>query len=785
MCAEVYEVKMKKTYSIIFASLLLLFLAIPAMAQDNTFYDDGFSVTDNTFNPNRALDSLKTKHVKVPKGLYLWTIDDHFGDRTTAAPDTAQHLFMNSIFTTGRYGEYNTTGNLGAPRIARIATDRDYTSFGFTDVLSYFITPPTALRFTNTLSPITNLSFNSCGDRTNGEDHLKALFAANINREAGFGFKFDYAYGRGYYQNQSTALFDYTMWGSYIGQRYNAHVIFSFDHLKVTENGGITNDEYITHPEATSETYSENEIPVVLSSNWNRTNAFHATLAHRYNVGFYRKVPMTEQEIEARRFAIKAQKEKEAAEAAAEAEKMLAGATGNTGAPKQSKRLSGRPDDAMIVGDLNNDSLRTALKKAAEERRKLLMDSLMAKKDSVAIDTSWTKEEYVPVTSFIHNLQFDDNWHTYIAYQSPTNFYQNKYSVPVDFARKDSINDKTDYFNLRNTFAIGLLEGFNKYVPMGAKVFIAHNIANYRLAEDSLTRYSNNVENTFSVGGQLIKTLGNTLHYKVLGEVWLAGKQVGDVKIDGEGDIRVPILKDSVVLNLKAFYHLTTPAYFQRHYHSKHFWWDHDGLNKQMHTHVEGSLAYTKTRTSLRFAYDNFQNLVYLGVSYDRNNSVITGYTADIMQSSKNISLLTLAIQQDFTLGILNWENRITFQKCSDNNVLPVPDFNFWTNLYLKFKIARVLAVHFGADMRYFKSYYAPEYVPQLSQFAVQQNDNVKTKIGNYPVIDVYANFLLKRCRFFVMMSHVNSGTGNYFFTPHYPLNQRVFRLGLSWTVFN
>ena len=157
MCVEVYEVKMKKTYSIIFASLLLFFLAIPATAQDNTFYDDGFSVTDNTFNPNRALDSLKTKHVKVPKGMYLWTIDDHFGDRTTVAPDTAQHLFMNSIFTTGRYGEYNTTGNLGAPRIARIATDRDYTSFGFTDVLSYFITPPTALRFTNTLSPITNL----------------------------------------------------------------------------------------------------------------------------------------------------------------------------------------------------------------------------------------------------------------------------------------------------------------------------------------------------------------------------------------------------------------------------------------------------------------------------------------------------------------------------------------------------------------------------------------------------------------------------------------------------
>ena len=784
MCLKIYEIDMRRIYNIILISVILFAFCMSSMAQgnnNNTFYDDGFTVTDNTFNPNRALDSLKTKHKEVPKGMHLWTIDDHFGDRTAVAPDTAQHLFMNSIFTTGTYGEYNTTGNLGAPRIARIATDRDYNTFGFTDGLSYFITPSTALKFSNTLSPITNLSFNTCGNRTNGEDHFKALFANNINKEAGFGFKFDYIYGRGYYQNQSTALFDYTMWGSYIGQRYNAHLIFSFDHLKLTENGGITNDEYITHPEATSETYSENEIPVLLSSNWNRTNAFHATLSHRYNIGFYRKVPMTEQEIEARRFAIKAQKEKEKAEAAAEAEKML---SGDTSTPKPSKRL-GRPDDAQIVGDLANDSLRLALKKAAEEKRKLLMDSLMAHKDSVAIDTSWTKEEYVPVTSFIHNLQFDNNWHTYIAYRSPKNLYNNRYSVPVDRALGDSIYDKTDYYTLRNTFAVGLLEGFNKYVPMGAKAFIAHELSNYRLAEDSLTRYSSYIENNLSVGGQLIKTLGKTFHYKVLGEVWIAGKTVGDLKFDGIGDVRIPLFKDSVKLNLKAFYHLTTPAFFKRHYHSKHFWWDHDGLNKQMQTHFEGSLTYSKTRTSLRVAYDNFQNLTYLGVTYNKANEVITGYDANIYQSSKNISLLTLALEQNFTLGVLNWENRITFQKSSAEDVLPVPAVNIWTNLYLKFKIARVLSVHFGGDMRFFTSYYAPEYVPQLSQFAVQQNEAVKTKVGNYPLINVYANFMLKRCRFFVMMSHVNAGSGNYFYTPHHPLNSRIFRLGLSWTVFN
>lgn len=63
-----------------------------------------------------------------------------------------------------------------------------------------------------------------------------------------------------------------------------------------------------------------------------------------------------------------------------------------------------------------------------------------------------------------------------------------------------------------------------------------------------------------------------------------------------------------------------------------------------------------------------------------------------------------------------------------------------------------------------------------------------KTKVGNYPLVNVYANFRLKHARFFVMMSHVNAGSGNrsYFFAPfHYPLNQRVLRFGVSRTFFN
>ena len=97
-----------------------------------------------------------------------------------------------------------------------------------------------------------------------------------------------------------------------------------------------------------------------------------------------------------------------------------------------------------------------------------------------------------------------------------------------------------------------------------------------------------------------------------------------------------------------------------------------------------------------------------------------------------------------------------------------------------------MLKCDFGADARYFTKYYAPDYSPALGQYTVQEGD-YRTKVGSYPIVNVYANFHLKRTRFFVMFSHVNAGSGKmeYFLTPHYPLNGRVLRLGLSWNFFN
>lgn len=733
-------------------------------------------------------DSLGTDK-EIPKGIKVWTVDQRFGDRRQAELDTMSYMYPNTIFTTGLRGEYNTTGNLGAPRINRIFINRAETDqFLFTQPYDYIVSPVDQFHFTNTLSPFTNLDYNTAGNRTNGEDHFKAKFAVNAGKRLGVGFNVDYLYGRGFYSSQSTSHFKYLMYGSYIGDRYQAHLIFSTITQKVTENGGITNDEYIKHPESFDDNYATNEIPTVLERNWNRNNNLHVFLTHRFNLGFSRKVKMSKEEIEARKFAMASQKENQAQKDLEEARRK-AKREGREFDEKKFKKqtFSGRPDNARVVNtSAPTDSTST---KAPSERiavnGKAAADSLRALEAKAAQDTMWMKNEYVPVTSFIHTMKFDTYRRIYQAYETPKDFYADTFN-PAGNYPGDSIYDKTTHYRIQNTFAISLLEGFNKWAKAGLKAFVTSDLRHFTLPTETEIAKTYN-EHNLSIGAQLIKSQGKTLHYDATLETWLTGKDAGQMKIDADADVNFALFGDTVRLQASGFFHRLNPTFYYRHYHSKHFWWDNDDMSKIIHTRIEGKFGYEKTKTTVRVAFDNIKNHTFFAMGYNVTDDFgRTGNTLSVVQKSGAISLLTLELQQKLKLGPLHWDNVITYQKSSDDMALPVPDLNIYTNLFLRFKIARVLKCDFGADARFFTKYYAPDYSPALGQYAVQTGNN-RTEVGNYPIVNVYANFHLQRTRFFVMMSHINAGQGkpDYFLAPHYPLNQRIFRFGVSWNFYN
>ena len=770
---------MIKRLSLLFLSLL----ALTTVNAQDTFnqIDETGNVTQRNQNFNKHNNDT-TRNKEIPKGIYTWNIDRKFGNIIPVVPDTLSHLFMNTTFNSGMYGEFNHTGSNYTARLSRIFINRPESDpFIFTQPYGFVEKRPETFLFMNTLSPYTRVLYDNCGDKVDGEDHIDAIFAVNAGKRLNIGFDLDYAYARGYFSNQSISHFNGTLFTSYIGDQYNLHLFFNASHQKASENGGITDDNHVTHPESFQDNFAENEYPTVLSQNWNRNDHQHLFLSHRYNIGFYRKVKMTEAEIKARQFAMESKKQQEQKNAKKDQ---------NESSRKEEVKPTGRPDGAKIMGtEPKRDSLDIAVDSTRiQVDGQAAIDSLnrlQAIQDSI---DATMKREYVPVTSFIHTLEWNHYKHIYQAYQVPNGYYKNQYYTSGYMAGNDSIYDIARNSQFKNTLGLALLEGFNKYVKAGLKGFITYDYSNYELP-DTLNGIASQTtwnEHNVSVGGQLSKTQGKTLHFNLMGEFWIAGENAGQLHLDFDTDVNFPLFGDSVQLAASAYFHRNHPVFFQRTYHSKHLWWEND-LSKETRTRIEGLFSYTKTNTKLRVAIEEIQNYTYYGMNYDATTSGRTNLQAGVYQESGNINIMTAQLHQNFRLGVLNWENVITYQNSSNQEVLPLPDWNFFTNLYLKFRVAKVLDVELGADLTYFTKYYAPDFCPMINQFAIQKTADSRVELGGYPFIDVYANMKLKGVRFFIMMSHINSGSGNRmsFLTPHYPTNSNVLHLGVSWPFFN
>ncbi len=754
----------------------------------------GIDQQGNSFNPNRTDTTKKQK--EVPKGIYVWRVDRKLGDIIKADVDTVPHLYPQSTMAMGTHGAYNTTGSNYTPRLSRIFIDRKETDqFLFVQPYSQVNKTPDQILFTNTLSPITNLSYDNCGNKQNGEDHIDAKFAVNAGKRLGFGFDLDYDYARGYYQNQSTSHFNAILYASYMGDRYQMHTVYAQHHRKVTENGGILNDNYITHPELFTESYSENEIPVLLSSNWNRNDSHHLFLTHRYNVGFYRKVKMTDEEIEAKKFAEKAKKE-------AEKNKQKGddmAPRGRDDSQPVERPSGGRPANAKVMGkepdkqDIPEQAPLPADTTRLRVDSKNVADSLLAIEAAKDSAEMYMKKEFVPVTSFIHTLDYSNMERIYQAYSSPTDYYANTYfpyAVEEPGYTGDSIKDNTRHLMLKNTAGIALLEGFNKWAKAGLKAFVTHEYRHFdipSLNTDGTAYMDRWVEHNISLGGRISKTQGNTLHYDLTAETWLAGEDFGQLKIDFATDLNFPLWGDTVHLAAKGYLHRLNPTFYERHYHGKHMWWDNDDLGLTTRLRAEGVFAYDKTNTRLRVALEELQNYTYFAMSYNSSTEGRTALSASVKQSSSVLHVLTAQLDQKLALGPLHWDNVVTYQTTSDSHIIPLPTLNIFSNLYLKFLYARVLTIELGGAATYFTDYYAPDFIPQLNQFAVQENSDSKVTLGNFPILDVYANLHLKHARFFVMMTNVLGTSMNRraFLTPHYPLNVSVFKIGVSWNFFN
>jgi hypothetical protein len=643
--------------------------------------------------PNDSIERGK-KPKEVPVDVVAWTIDPIFGRREPVDVDTLQHDFQNKAYPEGLHGEYNSLGNIGSPRESRIFMERPFRhDFPFITNMDQFIESPEDYKYYNTKSPYVNLSYDWCGTKTTGYDNFKGIYTNNAGKRFNFGGIFHYMYGQGYYDNQHTAFMNGTGWASYVNDHYDLHLHYSHYDMKLEENGGIADDNYITNPESMSRRFSHDDIPTRLNSTFSRQNHDVFTLNHRYHLGFTR----------------------------------------------------------------------------VEE-----------------IDSVTTKEYFVPVTSIFHQAEIGNYRRRMISYDNWEDFYS------YSFLPNDSTLDRYKLFNMYNRVGLTLHEGFNKYAVAGLSAYVGFAHRNYEIP-DTLEGAAVHTptklkmkENDVLIGGKLERTQGTYIHYNADAEFVVAGTNIGDFEANGHGELNVPILADTAQLAIDAHISSYRPNMLFYTFHSKNYWWDQD-LSKENRLRLMGTLSYTKTDTELTFGMENVSNYTYLlnngFLAVNSSNEEFYTHNAEVHQKS-SVQVLMARLNQQLKFGPAHLDADIVWQQSTDKDVLPLPTLSVYANLYFKFVLAKVLKVELGADMKYFTKYEAPDYDPVTAQFMLQ-NENTREKIGGYPLFTVYANLALKKLRFHISYYHLNQSDGRYFTMPHYPMNPKGLRFGISWNFYD
>ena len=718
----------------------------------------------------------------VPTEFHQWRIGERLGERMAEEyNDTLPHGFQNYDGTDGLAGGYMILGNLGSPRYAVNFLDRPQAGdLIFIEPYDFFHTTPGNLLWTNTKSPLTNLQYHKSGTRTNGQDRFRAYFASNVNKETGLGFKIDYLYGRGYYNNQANSQFGGTVFGYHLGERYEVHAMGSWEHMKMSENGGVTDDAYITDPESFARKVGSRDIPTVFSSLYNRNDHQTYFLTQRFNLGRYDEIEVPDSlkpvapgdDVLLRRWKV-------------ELIDSLAGVMMGDGEELSDGESEPGERGRDYWTRTLRDSLVTALR-ADSVRYGAVVDSLRG---------VWAGEQvsprvFVPISSIVHTLDVRRLSHSlYNRGSMPSDYFSHE---PYYGGSWDSFRDITSGMSVKNTIGLELREGWGKWAKAGISLFAAHEFDSYTLPDsvgwtDSTSVWNYYRENHISVGGEVAKRLGRTLHYRAGLETWLIGPDAGDMDVHAEGDLNVRLGGDTLRVIAKASFTNKEVPFYYEHYHSRGRWWDND-RSKERRTRLEGVLSVDRTHTRLRVGVENLKNYAYLGMKQTgAADGAGSGYPRDVVvgQHGGNIQVLSAELRQDLHLGFFHLENSVMWQHSSDADVLPLPTLYVYTNPYVKVLLAKVLTVEVGADMRFWTKYYGMDYDPFLNQFAIQDASAERVKIGGYPIMHAYANFAIKRVRGYIQYTRFAGGNGNAFWAPHYPIDPSGLHFGVSWNFYD
>jgi len=259
------------------------------MAQARVILPDSLQVTPRQAphdHQHEMEEPFDTVNLVLPAAT-VWYLHPRSGDRLVAAMDTLKHNYQQTTIPDGYSVAGGYLGPIGSPFISKIFFERDETShFPFYDAYRPYNKSPEQHLFYNTRVPYANLTYQTAGSRPVKEQRLKALLTTNFGKRLNAGIEGDLISAKGLYRSQENKHNDWSLFGNYLSDKFESHLLASTSTVKQFENGGITDERFILDPESVGENFSTGDIPVKFTNTWNKMKTNHLFFSGKYNIGY-------------------------------------------------------------------------------------------------------------------------------------------------------------------------------------------------------------------------------------------------------------------------------------------------------------------------------------------------------------------------------------------------------------------------------------------------------------------------------------------------------------------
>ena len=369
------------------------------------------------------------------------------------------------------------------------------------------------------------------------------------------------------------------------------------------------------------------------------------------------------------------------------------------------------------------------------------------------------------------NYSFDYQRNRYVYKDSyPTSAFYSEFDQVLN---PDETFDSLTFYTIKNGINWSSLSygKYNNDIPFYLTFGVEHNYSHHNGYKEIITgeQFGDvDYQNIRAKAGIIINLFKST-RITGKGELILNDYHAGDFILNGQWKQFLGTYKKNFgALVFDVNLSRKSADWFEETYYSNNFRWSND-FSPATYLRLKG--AYETRWLSIGLKQTTIDHYIYFGED------------AKPVQYTGTLNITSAFAKFDIKLKHFEIGGIASMQVTDNENVIHLP--LFYGKLKLGWNINLVKGVSMmqpSVVINYFTEYYADAYMPALRTYYLQ-ND---VKIGNYPFLDFYITFKIKRANVFVGYTNIYTlaQDNRYFTTPHYPMRDSKFIFGVKWRLY-